>query len=301
MLQRVRPTVESQGNGDELVDGVLRKRRRGEAKGFRFSMNVRAMWAELDGLGGRHAMFSMEGVIDLVVEYGQPVLPLFARLPPAVGGAVNIGARISSPGQRGSARWRQLYDPRQNREMIQLLQKDVVEQQVPLGSTISCACPPALAPVDAVVVVHPDLTTSLKLQKGPELELWVGVVIPTIVKQQPNLEFGADRTIFMEMLDPDHDASAKDWDPRQPPSDGYYAVHYINVWQPPAGYYNPTTKRYSFRPVATSNDPYTSVPNSSGTHSHSLLHRLHGEIDHDLIEQSLLKLLRQRIDTSPSS
>jgi hypothetical protein len=254
---------------------VGRKRRRGEDKCLRFDLNVRELWEALDILGASGVkVLAIEGVVDTIVEYARSLLPLFAQLPPKIGGERNL------------AHWR-VADWFQ---AVLTSERHHIAGLALVGSTVQCANPMRHdATADAVVVVPPNPHLCRKH------ELWVGVVLPVV---RPDGGFGADRTVFLENWPGAGDPSIhnEQWlqRPGEPdpsniaPEEGYYAIHYVNLWHVPVIDVNPITKRQTIKlpPFKQGSSDRHPFPNAAS--SRDRVHHLHGEIDAHVLETRLL-------------
>jgi hypothetical protein len=269
------------------------------------------LWESLDEQGDDHVLFASDGLVDLIVEYARPVLPLFARLPEQVGGLLNANLPVAMA--HGGA--------------VLEIDDELALRSVPIGATLSCLNPlnaPRAQRVDAIVVVAGDArlyrpavrTMHCGTRPG---ELYVGVAVPAIVYTGDGVNdrrptFGADRTIFYENWSPEAAWPAgTSW--TRPPTDDRYAVHYINILAGPSARIDPSTRKFAIdKPVLPNStlDPFSDAcPGPSCTRLRrpdvdrttgkfvltqglcpcehvTRVHALVGEVERDVLEQRLL-------------
>lgn len=237
---------------------VTRKTGNGDHGGYaRFDLQVRELCYELKE-GVYHVIFDALGVVDLIVEYARPLLPLFAKIPNVLMSAMNDHkARATNYEPHGSnfdSAWR-YQSPRWQ-----------CGNDISIGSVFSCPeigrSPECM--VDCIVVVPPTQVAGNKyyLQK----EWIVGVIVPVVLppaipkntshfaaqmlravidlnddgKLQRGFTFGADRTIFDDQLC----KMPGLWQPETPPKDGYYVVHYVDVHCCVKSYWDPVLSQF---------------------------------------------------------
>lgn len=213
-------------------------------RGFaRFDVQVREICSELKQCND-HLIFSAFGVLDLIVEFARPIVPLFARIPDTL-----RSVKFGSTPQHD-------YEPHTRRQLdLAWLRMEPKWQRycdIPIGSVFSCPVLGGSSPedmTDCVVVCAP---------KFHYLEnRWiVGVILPTVLphkkrkrkhadaqrdqidalgsqidlvdplRERGVWRFGADRTIFASDLKEEEEDN---WNAQRAPDEGLYAVHYVDV------------------------------------------------------------------------
>jgi hypothetical protein len=224
----------------------------GQSGGGRFGLEVRALGAEVSG-AHPHVIFVTRGVLDLIVDYARPVVPMFARAPTEF----VTGEMMRPLADRFHTRHLEL-----DHDLKKLLSKPLV----PPGTVLSC---PLIggrndeARVDCIVVVGCPVEQHLDWNNNTDLSdtrgCWwsgiagrrhthtrwtVGVIVPVVYTdpaEPQEVRFGADRTIFEEDL-----AQATEWRPHVPPENGLYAVHYVNAHPYQVSFYDPMKGRHRF-------------------------------------------------------
>jgi hypothetical protein len=245
----------------------------------RFDLQVRELCYELRE-GTSHVIFAVFGVVDLIVEYARPVVPLFAPIPPILSTAMDaVDDR------------EQTYAPHRNLDLAwrKSAPNWMRNSDISVGSVFSCpeiGRNPDEAMVDCIVVVPASQCTSAHITNRTrsthanrfhtESQWIVGVIVP-VVRPPPNTllaqnvhalggggggaglldlnddekvrrgyRFGADRTLFEDHVsDTDADAEVDaGWQANTAPAEGLYAVHYVNVHCRQFSYWDPVLKRF---------------------------------------------------------
>lgn len=195
----------------------------------RFDLQVRELCYQLRERTD-HVIFAALGVIDLIVEFARPLIPLFAQIPPVLLTAMEKGGR---------------YPPNENLDLAwQKSSPDWMKHgDIPVGSVFSSfEIGTQDEWVDCIVVVPASqcLPSSMSKHLHMQKKWMVGVIVPVVLPPQesllqledenhvqPGMKFGADRTIFLADSGREEDNTV--WQPFTKPADGWYAVHYIDV------------------------------------------------------------------------
>lgn len=262
---------------------VIKRIKTERAKPYeRFDLNVRALCFDLQSKNN-HLIFGALGIIDLIVEFARPIVPLYAPMPDA------LFEFMQSPQPNDPS-----YSPHVGLDSPWVFQDSRFLGDIPVGSVFSCPMLGSTESVDCIVVVP-----ASTLYPGPVHQLrfaskWVvGVIVPSVVRSHKPADgisrysFGADRTIFMDQLG----SGAPPLEALVPPSNHLYAVHYVDVHMRHKGYWDSTAQRFRVRAasVFTLNKACNLFPHyDKSTRTEDQVHLLPNEIGYWEAEDTLL-------------